>query len=113
MEIESLRNICKELPFVTEDVKWGDDLCFLIGEKMFCVTGFMSPLKISLKVTDEEFEELSNSPGIIPAPYVARYKWILVEDANRFSDQEWKHYITQSYNLVKAKLPKKVLAQLK
>jgi predicted DNA-binding protein (MmcQ/YjbR family) len=113
MDIELLRNICKSMQFVTEGVKWGDDLCFLIGEKMFCVTALTPPLKVSLKVTDEEFAELSNSPGILPAPYVARYKWIFVENANRFSDKEWKYYITQSYNLVKAKLPKKVLAQLK
>jgi len=113
MDIEKLRDICTSLPHVTEDVKWGNDLCFLIGEKMFCVTGFETPLKISLKVTDEEFDELSNSPGIIPAPYVARYKWVLVEDVNRFTMQQWEFYIKQSYELVKAKLPKKVLDQLK
>jgi predicted DNA-binding protein (MmcQ/YjbR family) len=113
MDIETLRDICTSLPHVTEDIKWGNDLCFLIGEKMFCVTGLDAPLKISLKVTDEEFAELSNSPGIIPAPYVARYKWILIEDTNRFNAQQWKHYIEQSYNLVKAKLPKNVLNSLK
>ena len=113
MDIESLGDICKSLPFVTEDVKWGDDLCFLIGQKMFCVMGFNLPLKVSLKVTDEEFATLSNAHCITPAPYVARYKWILVEDTNCFSDKEWKHYITQSYNLVKSKLPKKILSQVK
>lgn len=113
MDIEILREICKELPHVTEDVKWGNDLCFLIGGKMFCVTGFEKPIKVSLKVTDEEFPELSNSPGIIVAPYVGRYKWILIEDVGRFTKKEWKHYITQSYNLVKAKLPKKLLDKLK
>lgn len=112
MDIETLRNICTKLPHVTEDIKWGSDLCFLIGQKMFCVTNLNSLLTVSLKVTDEEFAELSNSPGIIPAPYVARYKWIFIEDASRFNDKEWKHYIVQSYNLVKAKLPKKILAQL-
>jgi len=113
MDIETLREICKDLPHVTEDVKWGNDLCFLIGEKMFCVTGFEKPMTVSLKVTDEEFHELSNSPDIIVAPYVGRYKWILIEDVSRFTVEEWKHYIAQSYNLVKAKLPKKVLDRLK
>ena len=113
MDIETIRNICKDLPHVTEDIKWGDDLCFMIGEKMFCVSNLNPPLKISFKVTDEEFAELSNSPGVIPAPYVARYKWILVEDMSRFTNKEWACYITQSYNLVKAKLPKKVLGKLK
>jgi predicted DNA-binding protein (MmcQ/YjbR family) len=59
-------------------------------------------------VRDDEFDELSNSPGIRPAPYVARYKWVLVEDVDRLSRKEWAQYVKQSYDLVKAKLPKKV-----
>jgi predicted DNA-binding protein (MmcQ/YjbR family) len=106
MDIETLRKICKALPDVTEDIKWGNDLCFCIGGKMFCITGLDGPLKVSLKVKAEEFEELCATENIIAAPYLGRYKWILVTDPNRFSMKEWKHYITQSYELVKAKLPK-------
>lgn len=108
MDIEELRAICKKLPGVTEDIKWGNDLCFCIAEKMFCVTGLQAPMQVSLKVRDEEFDELCSTENIIPAPYVARYKWILITDVNRFSKKEWKHYITQSYELVKNKLPKKI-----
>ena len=113
MDIEDLRNICMTLPFVTEDIKWGNDLCFMIGGKMFCVAGLNTPLKISLKVTDEEFEHISTQPGIIPAPYVARYKWILIEDPNVFTHKKWEQYIVQSYHLVKNKLPAKVLKGLR
>jgi predicted DNA-binding protein (MmcQ/YjbR family) len=112
MNIEQLRAFCLSLPHATEDVKWGNDLCFCIACKMFCITGFSSPLKVSMKVKDEEFEELSSSEGIVPAPYVARYKWILVEAVSRFSKKEWEHYIQQSYELVKGKLSKKELAGL-
>ncbi len=112
MNIETIRNICKNLPSVTEDVKWGNDLCFLIAGKMFCVVPLNSDLTVSLKVTDEEFESLIETPGIIPAPYVARYKWILIEKLNVFNSSQWEHYITQSYNLVKAKLSKKDLKTL-
>jgi predicted DNA-binding protein (MmcQ/YjbR family) len=108
MNIEELRKICKKLPQVTEDIKWGHDLCFCIAEKMFCVTGLSGPMQVSFKVTDEEFEELSSSKDIIPAPYVARYKWVLVQNPARLSKKEWEHYIKQSYELVKAKLPAKV-----
>src|SRR5476651_1241701 len=103
MDIETIRDICKNLPSVTEDIKWGADLCFMIGEKMFCVAGLDTPLKVSLKVMDEEFEELANMSGIIPAPYAARYKWILIEEVNIYNKKQWEHYITQSYNMVKAK----------
>jgi predicted DNA-binding protein (MmcQ/YjbR family) len=106
MDIDIIRDICTELPSVTEDIKWGNDLCFSIAGKMFCVAALDRPLKVSVKVTDEEFGELSNQPGIIPAPYVARYKWILVEDINVFDQKKWAYYIGQSYQLVKARIPK-------
>ena len=108
MDIEGIRNICTALPAVTEDIKWGNDLCFMVGGKMFCVVSLSIPLKASFKVTDEEFDEMTGSPGIIPAPYVARFKWVLVEDINTFSKDRWTHYINQSYQLVKGKLRKKV-----
>jgi|SRR5579863_5545706 len=112
MDIETITAICRELPFVTEGIKWGDDLCFMVGGKMFCVVLLAGPLKVSFKVTDEEFGEMSNAHGIIPAPYAARHKWILVEDTAIFGKQKWQYYIARSYNLVKAKLPKKLLSQL-
>ncbi|HLP20472.1 MAG TPA: MmcQ/YjbR family DNA-binding protein [Chitinophagales bacterium] len=112
MDLEALRNYCNSLPHVTEDVKWEHDLCFLIGGKMFCVTSFNSPLKVSLKVSDEEFEELSSRDGIIPAPYLARYKWVYIQKETAFTKKQWEHYIKQSYELVRSKLPKKILKEL-
>ena len=73
----------------------------MVGEKMFCVAALNNPLKVSFKVTGEEFEDLSIKAGIIPAPYVARYKWVLVENIGVLNKKQWEHYITQSYNLVK------------
>ena len=107
MNIEKLRDFCNSLPGVTADIKWGKDLCFLVADKMFCVTCLDGPFTASFKVRDEEFQEMSGRPGIIPAPYVARYKWVLVEDANELTAKEWKHYVRQSYDLIKSKLPKK------
>jgi predicted DNA-binding protein (MmcQ/YjbR family) len=104
MDLESLRSYCLSLPGTTEDVKWGADLCFLVGDKMFCVTGF-EELAVSLKVKDEEFEDLCSRPGISPAPYLARAKWVHVTDGDTLSEKEWRYYIRQSYELIKAKLP--------
>ncbi|WP_300664059.1 MmcQ/YjbR family DNA-binding protein [Fluviicola sp.] len=109
MDIETIRNICTHLPHVTEDIKWEHDLVFLIGEKMFCVTGLdENPVSASFKASDELFEELSNLPGFKPAPYLARYKWILVEDISILKKVELESYVKQSYELVKAKLPAKI-----
>jgi len=111
MDIETLSNFCRTLPAVTEDVKWGHDLCFSVAGKMFCVAALEGPLTVSFKVPDEEFDELSSSPGMHPAPYVARYKWVLVEDVNKLSRKQWEHYVRQSYDLIRSKLPKKLAKQ--
>ena len=107
MNVETLRDFCNSLPAVTEDIKWKKDLCFLVAGKMFCVSCLDGPFTACFKVRDEEFQEMSSRPGIIPAPYVARYKWVLVEDGNELSRSEWEHYVKQSYDLIRAKLPRK------
>jgi predicted DNA-binding protein (MmcQ/YjbR family) len=112
MNIESLRALCLSFPDVTEDIKWGNDLCFLVGEKMFCVTSVSVDEGASFKVCDEEFEEMTSREGIIPAPYLARAKWVYVLDFSRITDAEWQRYVRQSYELVKAKLPKKLQESL-
>jgi predicted DNA-binding protein (MmcQ/YjbR family) len=83
MDIDTIRTICKKLPAVTEGIKWGNDLCFMIAEKMFCVVVLEGALKVSIKVTDEEFEELCGIQGIIRAPYSARIQMDLDRKTKR------------------------------
>lgn len=112
MNLEILEKICNNLNGTTEDIKWENDLCFLIGNKMYCVAGIEPPLTVSFKVQPEEFIELTNKNGIIPAPYVARYHWVLVEDLNALNLKEWKFYITQSYKMIFNKLSKKIQKEI-
>lgn len=113
MTIDVIREIASKLPHVTEDIKWGNDLCFCIAEKMFCVTGLESgPAKVSLKVSDEEFADLIERTGFTPAPYMARNKWVLIDSSSKISKKELSYFIQQSYQLVKAKLPKKLQSKL-
>jgi predicted DNA-binding protein (MmcQ/YjbR family) len=112
MDIEDIQNICKELPFVTEDIKWGNDLVFSIGAKMFCVLGLnQSPTTASFKVADDQFGEISMWHGFKPAPYVAKYKWVYTSDINNLKKSDWEKFLRQSYELVKAKLPPKIKKQ--
>jgi len=113
MNIDEIQNLCKRLPGVTEDIKWGNDLCFSVGKKMFLVAGLeQSPVTASFKVTDEQFEEMLAKRGFKPAPYMAKHKWIYLDDINLLNKQEWAFYINQSYDLVKQKLSKKLQQQL-
>jgi predicted DNA-binding protein (MmcQ/YjbR family) len=113
MTVEDIQTICRAWPGVTEDVKWGNDLVFSVGGKMFCVAGLdQSPTTASFKVTDEEFDEISNAPGFKPAPYVAKYKWVWIEDIRKMKKSDWKKYLRQSFELVGAKLPAKLKKQI-
>jgi len=113
MDIETIRSICNAFPGVTEDIKWEHDLVFSVGLKMFCVTGLdETPVSASFKVRDDAFEELSNRPGFKPAPYVARYKWVLCEDIALLKKAELEAFVKQSYELVRDKLPAKIRKEL-
>lgn len=113
MTIEELQKLCNKFKGVTEDIKWEDHLCFNVGEKMFLVTSPDSvPVSASFKVSDEEFEELSQKTGFIPAPYLARYKWVHLDDIKRLSKKQWEHYAEQSYQLIASRLPSKTKKQI-
>src|SRR3954467_10661023 len=106
MNIEQLRKFCLSMPGATEDIKWGADLCFCVGKKMFCVTGADSIAGgLSLKCTPEKFEELIEREGIDPAAYVGRYKWVRISDLDVVTSFELNDLIKTSYQLVFDKLP--------
>jgi predicted DNA-binding protein (MmcQ/YjbR family) len=88
-------------------------LCFMVAGKVFCSAQINHLDRIKFKVPDEDFELLCDREGITPAPYGgARFKWVQVEDFAFLTEREWLFFIQQSYELIKASLPKKVLAQL-
>lgn len=110
MTLDQLRKFCSSLPHVTEDVKWENNLCFLIAKKMFCVAA-LDPRegnRVSFKCSPEAFAELIEHDGIIPAPYMARNHWVSLEDWSALRDSDIKDAVSKSYALVKAKLPKRV-----
>ena len=114
MDIESVRKFCLSLPHVTEDVQWGNDLLFRIGNKMFAVVALdaASDHCMSFKCTPEVFAELTEREGIVPAPYVARYHWVALERFNVLPERELKELLRNAYRLILEKLPAKLRAQL-
>src|SRR5215475_4481950 len=114
MSLEKIREYCLSLPHVTEEVLWQKDLVFKIGGKMFAVIGLdIGPVsQFSFKCTPEEFAELTELDGIIPAPYAARYHWVAVQKAGALKQAEIKRLIKDAYETVKEKFAKKTLARL-
>src|SRR3954466_12692040 len=107
MNIDIVRTICRALPGVTEDIKWGSDLVFSVGGKMFTVVNTDRPHTVAFKCTPETFAELIERDGIIPAPYMARAMWVQERSVGDVLDRrELDALIKTSYELVSAKLPK-------
>jgi len=113
MDIDWVRNVCLKLPQATENVQWGADLVFKVADKMFAVTS-LEPAKVclSFKASPEDFAELTERPGIIPAPYLARAHWVALESPDALPAAELRRLIEKSYALVVGKLPKKVREKL-
>jgi predicted DNA-binding protein (MmcQ/YjbR family) len=113
MNVDWVREYCLSLPHTTENLQWGDDLLFKVGGKMFAAL-VLKPAKVwlSFKCSPEEFAELTERPGIIPAPYSARYYWVALQTHEALNTTELERLLRESYNMVLAKLPKRTRTAL-
>lgn len=108
MDIDAIRQLCLSLAHTTENVQWGFDLCFKVDGKMFAVAPLeVAPVRLSFKCTPENFADLCERTGIIPAPYMARAQWVALQSLNSLPDDELRVLLEESYRLVWERLPKK------
>lgn len=112
MSLIPLVEFCRKLPHVTEDVKWDNDLVFSIGGKMFAVFDNAGGMTFSLKTTPPVYEMLTGQLGISPAPYLARYHWIMLEGPTVLPTSQIHELIRESYHLVALGLPARIRRQL-
>ena len=104
MNAESIRKYCLSFLLAKENLQWGDELCFKVNQKIFVMLGLDSvPQRICFKCTPEKFAELCEHEDIRPAPYVGRYKWVMLDRLDALPDAELKDVIRQSYEMVAAK----------
>lgn len=112
---EPQRALTAALPAATEDVKWGADLVHSVGGKMFVVyllDGEGVARSCSFKVDDERFLELTAVPGVVPAPYLARAKWVQVKAPHGLSAADLNSLLRDSHARVAAGLTKKLQREL-
>lgn len=108
MNIDQLRKLCLSFPGATEQTVWEGDLTFKVANKMFAHTVLeVAPVWLSFKASPENFAELTERVGIIPAPYLARARWVALETRDALSVDELTRLLRESYDLVVGKLSKK------
>jgi predicted DNA-binding protein (MmcQ/YjbR family) len=113
MNLESIREYCLTLPHATEMIQWVDHLLFKVGGKMFAIMALEPQDNVlSFKATPDQFFELQELDGVIPAPYMARAQWLALERFDALRDDELKELLATSHRLIYEKLPKRLKESL-
>ena len=108
MNTDWVRDLCLSFPQTTEQIQWSEVLVFKVAGKIHALAA-LQPSKtwLTFKASPESFVELTERPGIIPAPYLARAKWVALETRDALPLDELAHLLRESYDMVVAKLPRK------
>ena len=114
MKYAEIEKFCLSLPGATLSIQWGSDHVYKVGGKTFAAMGppEMRPQSLSFKTSDDSFDILTREKNIIPAPYLARAKWVQLERLDALSTTEMKAYLMRAHALVAAGLPKKKRVEL-
>jgi predicted DNA-binding protein (MmcQ/YjbR family) len=109
-----IEKFCLSLPGAALSIQWGSDHVYKVGGKMFAVQGSpeMRPQTLSFKTGDTSFDILTKAKNIIPAPYLARAKWVYLQRLDALPAKELKAYLIRAHGIVAAGLTKKKRAEL-
>ena len=114
MTPKQIATYCSKLPAATMVVQWEGVQVFKVGGKMFCI---LAPAgnsigRLCFKCAPEHFDALSHSPGFRPAPYLARAKWVALDDPKVLTPEQTKAYLRRAHAVIAAALPKRKQAEL-
>ena len=115
MNIEEYRDFCLSFAGTTEDMPFDDNvLVFKVLGKMFALTDINQFESINVKCDPEKAVELREKyTCVIPGYHMNKKHWNTIIMDGEMPDHEVQEWITHSYDLVVAKLPKKAREELK
>ena len=106
---------CATLPHAIPERKWGNTLVFSVHRKMFALFPLDQherPTELWCKVDDDVFLSYTGQPGMRPAPYLARAKWVAIE-SNAMTDAMARDVLRCARDIIFMKLPKRVQSELR
>jgi predicted DNA-binding protein (MmcQ/YjbR family) len=105
---------CASLPAATRTVQWEGVVVFKVGGKMFCLIAppDHSVGRLSFKCAPEHYDALSRAEGFRPAPYLARAKWVSLDNPKFLKPSETKAYLRRAHAVIAAGLPRKKQKEL-
>ena len=109
---------CSAMKATTHVVQWGGASVWKIGGKIFAIASLKAMEEapdcpcISFKCSELAYEVLPGQKGIIPAPHLARAKWVQLTSPDAMSDEDIKLHLDAAYEIIAGKLSKRVRAEL-
>ncbi|WP_313920270.1 MmcQ/YjbR family DNA-binding protein [Tahibacter sp.] len=101
MNVEQAKAFCRSLPATHERLlgEPSNILVYSVGEKNFAWFKTSEPerWRFSFRVTPERFVELTDMPGVRPARYMGRFRWITIVDVHRFPAGYLRELVQWSY----------------
>lgn len=110
MNIETFRGYCLAKAGVSEGFPFDDKTLVLkVVDKMFTLTSLEGDFRINLKCDPERAIELREQyPAVQPGYHQNKKHWNTIIVDGSIPDELLKQWIDHSYELVVAKLPKRV-----
>lgn len=109
MNIHEFNDYCGSLTATTHVIQWGNASVWKVGGKIFAICSHWGKgieEKYSFKCSELSFSILIEQEGIIPAPYLARAKWVQLETHEAMSDEDIRAYINNAHEIISKKLTK-------
>lgn len=100
---------CERLQATTHVEQWGGASVWKVGGKIFAICsrwGSGTDQCISFKCSDFSYEILCEQDGIVPAPYLARAKWVQIQNPDVMDDDDLRRYLDTAHGIVAGKLTK-------
>ena len=106
--LQQLERHALALPGVVLDIKWGGVRVLQIEGKMFAT---FHDGGVAFKVDADDFLALCDLPGVTPAPYLARARWIKLHTLQSFSVAQIEARLAAARIIVLSRLSKATRAQ--
>ena len=109
MTREEFDQFCSRFKATDNVVQWGNSSVWKVGGKIFAICsiwGDGAEQKISFKCSDLAYEVLCEKDGIVPAPYLARAKWVQLVSPDAMTDEDIRLHISDAYDIITGKLTK-------
>ncbi len=102
MTPQALHAAALALPGATHVVQWGGADVYKVGGRIFAINGLSG--SVAFKASDIAYAAMVESGMARPAPYLARAKWVAMDDLAAIDDADMIGWLTSAHSLVAARL---------